>query len=333
MGPPGGGRNPVTCRYLRHYNIIGINNFDENVMIRIFSNLMNMFLKKHNCTPEVTRTLQNTVLATISLYWHISETLLPTPAKSHYLFNLRDISRVIQGIQLINPANTSTWLNVRTLTRLWVHETSRVFCDRLIHDSDRQIFYNGLFKICRDKIREDLKTVLLEILDSQKPGDLVNVPAVESAEVLKHVRFGDFMNDGISTYDRPYEEILNEVELRQKVANFLDEYNSMSKKPMALVMFDYAVQHVLRICRVLRMASGNALLIGVGGSGRQSLTKLATFICDFNPFEVEITKSYNYEAWRDDMKELLKSTGLEEKYFVFLLSENQIKVKIINFLF
>ena len=101
----------------------------------------------------------------------------------------------------------------------------------------------------------------------------------------------------------------------------LDGYNSVQRKQMSLVLFQYAVQHVLRVSRILRMPHGNALLIGVGGSGRQSLTRLATFMSDYEMFEIEISKSYSHEVWREDMKRLLRTAGVEGKEGVFLLGD------------
>ena len=81
---------------------------------------------------------------------------------------------------------------------------------------------------------------------------------------------------------RGYDEILQSQadDLSEKLSEVLVSYNLVSRKRMDLVLFNFAVTHLLRICRVLKMNRGNALLIGLGGSGRQSLTYLAAFIMD-----------------------------------------------------
>jgi dynein heavy chain len=55
-----------------------------------------------------------------------------------------------------------------------------------------------------------------------------------------------------------------------------------NKKAMKLVMFLDACEHVSRVCRIIRQPQGNALLLGVGGSGRQSLSQLATFVMGYS---------------------------------------------------
>lgn len=78
---------------------------------------------------------------------------------------------------------------------------------------------------------------------------------------------------------------------------------------MNLVFFKDAIMHLSRLCRVLKQPRGNSLLIGVGGSGRKSLTRLAVYIRGYECFSIEITKSYKDAAWKDDLKKLLKNSG------------------------
>jgi dynein heavy chain len=93
---------------------------------------------------------------------------------------------------------------------------------------------------------------------------------------------------------------------------------------MKLVMFLEACDHVSRICRVLRNPQGNALLLGVGGSGRQSLSKLATYINGYKVYQIEVIKGYSMRDWRENLKTVLMQAGAEGKPTTFLFVDTQI---------
>jgi dynein heavy chain len=121
-------------------------------------------------------------------------------------------------------------------------------------------------------------------------------------EDLRSLMFGDFMHPDLEQEERFYEEIKVIDSMYGVVEQCLDEYNNTHKNKMSLVIFRYVLEHLSRICRVLRSPGGNALLVGVGGSGRQSLTRLATAIAGYQLIQPEITKNYGMNEWREDLK-------------------------------
>ena len=64
--------------------------------------------------------------------------------------------------------------------------------------------------------------------------------------------------------------------------------------------------------------------MGVGGSGRQSLTRLAAFIMEFQVFQIELSSSYSRGDWQDDLRRALRAAGEKGKPTVFLFSDSQI---------
>jgi dynein heavy chain, axonemal len=184
--------------------------------------------------------------------------------------------------------------------RVWVHESYRVFGDRLTCDEDRDWL--------REKVQEKVERVF----------------KMKWGEVMPRERlvYGDFMN--IGSENRVYEEITSLETMKRVVEEYLAEHNSESKQPMPLVLFQDALEHVARIARVLRQPQGNCLLLGVGGSGRQSMTKLATYISGFSLFQVEIVKGYTMTDWREDLKKCLMQAGVKGKMTTFLFSDVQI---------
>lgn len=93
------------------------------------------------------------------------ENLLPTPAKSHYTFNLRDFSRVIQGCLLLKKECLE---NKRTMIRLFVHEVFRVYYDRLVDDKDRAWLYQLMNSIVKDHFKEPFDQVFGHLRQGSK---------------------------------------------------------------------------------------------------------------------------------------------------------------------
>lgn len=143
--------------------------------------------------------------------------------------------------------------------RLWYHECCRVFQDRLVNDEDRQWF------------------------DSLLRKEIEKYYQVDSAVALGKgaILFGDFLDP---TQDAaPYIQIQDFARLEDSLNFYLREYNGQSTKPMKLVLFLDAISHVCRISRIIRQPMGNALLLGMGGSGKSyfQLYRLLIGVLDF----------------------------------------------------
>lgn len=102
MGPPTGGKD-VTPRFKRHFFALSISEFEDDVMVMIFTKIILWHLDGQGFGPEFIPCADEVVLGTLDIYKESLINLLPTPAKSHYLFNLRDFSRVIQGVLMSTP--------------------------------------------------------------------------------------------------------------------------------------------------------------------------------------------------------------------------------------
>ncbi|XP_075250490.1 dynein axonemal heavy chain 3-like isoform X2 [Convolutriloba macropyga] len=309
MGPPGGGRNNITGRLMRHMNIIGIDSFDDNTLQKIFTTIVDWHFGK-GFDGAFMRLGKLMVAATKAVYKDAIQNFLPTPSKSHYVFNLRDFARVIKGVLLVPATHMAEG---DKLYRLWIHEVYRVFYDRLIDTEDRETFFGIVSTAIKDHFKSSLDKVLSHLSKSGKVTD----------DDIRSLFFGDYVFP--DAVPKVYDEVPDLEQLTSLMEHYLEEYNTMTKTPMSLVMFKFAIEHISRVSRVLKQDNGHALLIGIGGSGRQSATKMACFMADYELFQIEITKNYGITEWRDDIKRLMMKSGGDGKQTVFLFADNQIK--------
>lgn len=294
--PPGGGRNEVSPRLMRHFHMMWLTNLSSESMCTIFSSIITGFLL--TTQPTISHVGDKLVQSSVNIYLQIQKDLLPTPLKSHYTFNLRDLSKVFQGVLMTNPKFISS---KDALIKLWCHEGQRVFRDRLIDQDDRDWFNNA---------------VLTELHST------LNSPSWEVKDFVD-VLYGNFL----TRENREYQELSDRKKINSVLVEYLDEYNITFPSRMELVFFRDAINHVSRISRVLSQPRGNALLVGVGGSGRQSLTRMAAFMSEYKCRQIEITRGYGMNEWRENLKEILMNAGAKNLPTVFLFSDTQIVIE------
>ena len=106
---PSGGRNKLNARYVRHHMILCLPEPSDSNLKKIFGSILKGFLMSWNFSEAVKKISDGIVNATLDFYKSIRKELLPIPSKFHYMFNVRDISRVFQGILQcsLDYANTS----------------------------------------------------------------------------------------------------------------------------------------------------------------------------------------------------------------------------------
>ena len=293
MGKPGGGRNNVDPRFTSLFSVCNVTFPAQSSLIKIYSSILSGHLAGFG--EEIKGVADSFTNATMELYSSIVENLPPTPAKFHYIFNLRDLSRIYEGMLLATPDIVT---DLTVLVRLWRHESLRIFHDRLTTEEDKKYVNELIGKIVKQ-----------------------SWPATHGTVMADPILFGDFRNALEPEKPRLYESMVSYDETKALFDKILENYNEEHAQ-MDLVLFEDALEHVCRVHRIIRMGRGHALLVGVGGSGKQSLTRLAAFTAGCEEvFEITLSRGYGEEEFREDLKGLYQLVGIEKKKTVFLFTD------------
>ncbi|XP_045523813.1 dynein beta chain, ciliary [Pieris brassicae] len=294
---PTSGSFTINPRLQRHFCVFAIS-FPNSESL---NNIYHSILSQHLANPELRISAQigklsaNVVSATIALHNKVSQVFLPTAIKFHYIFNLRDLSNVFQGFLF---STNECLVNPSDIIRLWLHETHRVYGDKLTEDKDIDAFLKMQVDLCKKNFED-----------------------IDEGVVFERPNIYCHFAGGIG--EPKYMPIATWTQLNKLLTEALSSYNDLIAA-MNLVLFEDAMMHICRISRILESPRGSALLVGVGGSGKQSLSRLAAFIASLEVFQIQLKKGYGVSDLKHELSGLYIKTGLKNVGIMFLMTDAQV---------
>lgn len=195
---PGGGRNDIPPRLKRQFCIFNCTLPSNTSMDKIFGALGCGYFCEKRFNVNIVQFIPLLVPLTRLVWQKTKQKLLPTPANFHYVFNLRDLSRVWEGMLQIHSDECR---NISMVLKLWCHEIQRVIYDKLTSAADKRWF---------------IETVTNTASDFLAPEDFAMFP-----ENMNNVVFVEFMRDMVDpTGDEP-DDFVPEV---PKIYEQIDKY-------------------------------------------------------------------------------------------------------------
>uniref|UniRef100_G3NCH8 Dynein, axonemal, heavy chain 9 n=1 Tax=Gasterosteus aculeatus aculeatus TaxID=481459 RepID=G3NCH8_GASAC len=293
---PTAGSFTINPRLQRHFSVFALSFPGAEALNTIYSSILSHHLRGEGFAGTLQKSCPTLVQLALAMHQRISSTFLPTALKFHYIFNLRDLSNIFQGLLFC----TAECLRAPSdLLKVYLHESNRVYRDKLVEEGDFQAF---------DKLQADTVTKFYEDVE----------------ETLKQTReMNLYWHFAHGLGEARYMAVESWSCLNKTLLEALDSYNEVNAT-LNLVLFEDAMAHICRINRILESRRGNALLVGVGGSGKQSLTRLAAFISNLEVFQITLRKGYSVADLKSDLASLYMKAGLKNIGTVFLMTDAQV---------
>ncbi|CAI9163741.1 unnamed protein product [Rangifer tarandus platyrhynchus] len=292
---PTSGSFTIDPRLQRHFCVFAVSFPGQEALTSIYSTILTQHLSYRSAPLVVQRMSSHLVASALALHQKVTSTFLPTAIKFHYVFNLRDLSNIFQGLLFSTAEILKLPLD---LVRLWLHEAERVYGDKMVDEKDQ------------DMLRRVTITSTKKFFD-----DLGDELLFAKPNIFCHFAHG--------IGDPKYLPVTDLAPLNKLLVEVLDSYNEVNAV-MNLVLFEDAVAHICRINRILESPRGNALLVGVGGSGKQSLSRLAAYISALDVFQITLKKGYGIPDLKLDLGAQYIKSAVKNVPSVFLMTDSQV---------
>ncbi|DBA02158.1 TPA: hypothetical protein N0F65_004793 [Lagenidium giganteum] len=308
---PSAGSFFINPRLQRHFVTFALAQLSVASLQLIYTTFLEGYVA--DFVEDIRKLTANILKAALGLHAQVSTTFRKTAANFHYEFNIRHVANVFQGLLMARP---STFEDPFKFALLWIHESTRVYGDRLVNTQDLAKFTT----IVQQQARKCFPSY--NFTRYFMPAAAATALASDGGNVMMDVILFSHFSSGARANE--YDQVTSMQTLHTVVEEALAEHNEIYTK-MDLVLFKDALEHVTRIVRIISNPSGHAMLVGVGGSGRKSLARLSAFICSYALVEITITQTYSLLDFKSDLQNMFMKAGAKGEGTVFLFSDNQIK--------
>ena len=282
------GRHQLSPRFLRHCPVLLVDYPGTESLITIYGSFCRGALK---VAPNL-RGFSDAVTYAMVEFYSTSKDAFPRDAHSHYIYSPRELTRWVRGLHEI--IRGLEYASLEDLIRCWAHEGLRLFQDRLVTNDE--------------KVQSTLA------LHAVAAKHFPNVD-IESC-CVSPILFSNFISNQYCSVE--YHELLDFTRGRMK-AFCEEELNE------PIVLFDSALEHILRIDRVLRQPQGHMLLIGLSGSGKSTLVKFVAWMNGISLFQPKMHKNYHIANFDDDLRIALKRASCKNEKICLLIDESNVE--------
>lgn len=286
--PTDAGRVEMSSRFLRHVPLLLVDFPARDSLLQIYGTfnggMMKLFPSLRGETEAMTE-------AMVEVYLE-NQKKFTAAQQPQYFYSPRELSRWVRGIYE-SIVNIDQGLSREEFVRIWAHEATRLFADRLVELEERQACIECIDEIARKWFAGvDFDTALA------RPMFFTKWLSKDTKQISR-----DDLKDFVSARLRVfYEEELD----------------------VPLVVFDEVLEHVLRIDRVLRQPMGHLVLAGDSGAGKTVLSKFVSWMNGLNIFQIKAHSRYGLDDFNEDLRNVMRRVGVDGEKVCFIFDESNV---------
>eukprot|EP01022_Parablepharisma_sp_SALTPOND_P004470 TRINITY_DN120355_c3_g1_i1.p1 TRINITY_DN120355_c3_g1~~TRINITY_DN120355_c3_g1_i1.p1 ORF type:complete len:4253 (+),score=509.78 TRINITY_DN120355_c3_g1_i1:57-12761(+) len=280
------GGTELPLRFTRHFNVVSIPMGGKANLEAVFKPLVSECMKSKGYPEALQGLAHDMVKEGVELYVELCEKFNAKCGKVMSTLTPRDLARGFEGLQMCTPTAVNS---SESLAKLWVHEFSRVYMNKLAEETDKEL----------------ISSIIMD-----------HATKVFKIQVDPNLHWTFSITDSST---QAYEEIQDMTGFRKMLEEKLEEYRANTPAAPHIILFDGAIESLLKIVNTLRHPCGHSLLVGDSGTGKCTLTRLAAYLQGMELKELDLRKELTVDYFKTFLKETLKTAGILGKSICFLI--------------